>query len=120
MVEVMDIIELRAILINLPIQLQKTGTTQTSPVGSWGMVPNLVTGNEDRSARFKSYLRTRATAALPFMKLCYADENLKVSKGEFERPPNLLYKNCYNAPAAKKTAYAKIPMNLNLILNMYS
>jgi hypothetical protein len=38
-------------------------------------------------------LRTRATAALPvwayFMKLCYADENLKVSKGEFERPPNL-------------------------------
>jgi hypothetical protein len=39
-------------------------------------------------------------------KLCYADENLKVSKGEFERPPNLLYKKCYNAPAAKKTAYA--------------
>jgi penicillin-binding protein 1A len=23
------------------------------------------------------------------MKLCYADENLKVSKGEFERPANL-------------------------------
>jgi penicillin-binding protein 1A len=52
------------------------------------MVPNLVTGvwvgNEDRSAR-KVYLRAGATAALPvwayFMKLCYADENLKVSKG---------------------------------------
>jgi hypothetical protein len=38
-------------------------------------------------------LPTRGTAALPvwayFMKLCYADENLKVSKGEFERPANL-------------------------------
>jgi penicillin-binding protein 1A len=53
------------------------------------MVPNLVTGvwvgNEDRSARFKS-ITYGATAALPvwayFMKLCYADENLKVSKGE--------------------------------------
>jgi penicillin-binding protein 1A len=38
-------------------------------------------------------LPTGSTAALPvwayFMKLCYADENLKVSKGEFERPANL-------------------------------
>jgi penicillin-binding protein 1A len=61
-----------------------------------GMVPNLVTGvwvgNEDRSARFQS-IRQARPAALPvwayFMKLCYADENLKVSKGEFERPANL-------------------------------
>jgi penicillin-binding protein 1A len=61
-----------------------------------GMVPNLVTGvwvgNEDRSARFQSITYGQATAALPvwayFMKLC-ADENLKVSKGEFERPANL-------------------------------
>jgi penicillin-binding protein 1A len=55
----------------------------------------------------KVLLRTRATAALPvwayFMKLCYADENLKVSKGEFERPPNLSIRDCYNAPAAKDT-----------------
>jgi penicillin-binding protein 1A len=46
-------------------------------------------GNEDRSARFQSITYGQA-AALPvwayFMKLCYADENLKVSKGEFERP----------------------------------
>jgi penicillin-binding protein 1A len=35
-----------------------------------------------------------------FMKLCYADENLKVSKGEFERPANLSIRvDCYNAPA---------------------
>jgi penicillin-binding protein 1A len=73
------------------------------------MVPNLVTGvwvgNEDRSARFQS-ITYGATAALPvwayFMKLCYADENLKVSKGEFERPANLSIRvDCYNAPAAK-------------------
>jgi penicillin-binding protein 1A len=63
-------------------------------------------GNEDRSARF--LLPTgKATAALPvwayFMKLvCY--ENLKVSKGEFERPANLSIRvDCYNAPAAKDT-----------------
>jgi hypothetical protein len=37
------------------------------------------------------------------MKLCYADENLKVSKGESDRPPNLSIKDCYNAPAAKDT-----------------
>jgi penicillin-binding protein 1A len=36
------------------------------------------------------------------MKLCYADENLKVSKGEFERPAFLSIRvDCYNAPAAK-------------------
>jgi penicillin-binding protein 1A len=40
---------------------------------------------KDRSARFKSITYGQgATAALPvwayFMKLCYADENLKVSK----------------------------------------
>jgi penicillin-binding protein 1A len=49
------------------------------------MVPNLVTGvwvGEDRSA-LSNYLRAGATAAVwaYFMKLCYADENLKVSKG---------------------------------------
>jgi penicillin-binding protein 1A len=92
----------------------KTGTTQNQSDGWFmGMVPNLVTGvwvgNEDRSARFKSITYGQgATAALPvwayFMKLCYADENLNVSKGEFERPPNLSIRvDCYNAPAAKDT-----------------
>ena len=92
----------------------KTGTTQNQSDGWFmGMVPNLVTGVwvgcEDRSARFKSITYGQgATAALPvwayFMKLCYADENLKVSKGEFERPPNLSIRvDCYNAPVAKDT-----------------
>jgi len=90
----------------------KTGTTQNQSDGWFmGMVPNLVTGVwvgcEDRSARFKSLTYGQgATAALPvwayFMKLCYADENLKVSKVDFDRPPNLSIKvDCYTAPKVK-------------------
>jgi len=92
----------------------KTGTTQNQSDGWFmGMVPNLVTGVwvgcEDRSARFKSLTYGQgATAALPvwayFMKLCYADENLKVSKEDFDRPPNLSIKvDCYVAPKVKDT-----------------
>ncbi|WP_413999804.1 penicillin-binding protein 1A [Flavobacterium sp. W1B] len=92
----------------------KTGTTQNQSDGWFmGMVPNLVTGVwvgcEDRSARFKSLTYGQgATAALPvwgyFMKLCYADPELKVSKGEFERPANLSIKvDCYRAPVVKDT-----------------
>jgi len=92
----------------------KTGTTQNQSDGWFmGMVPNLVTGVwvgcEDRSARFKSITYGQgATAALPvwayFMKLCYADPELKVSKGEFERPANLSIKvDCYSAPVVKDT-----------------
>ena len=84
----------------------KTGTTQNQSDGWFmGMVPNLVTGVwvgcEDRSARFKSITYGQgATAALPvwgyFMKLCYADPALKVSKEAFERPANLSIKvDCY-------------------------
>ena len=90
----------------------KTGTTQNQSDGWFmGMVPNLVTGVwvgcEDRSARFKSITYGQgATAALPvwgyFMKLCYADPELKVSKSPFERPPNLSIKvDCYTAPKVK-------------------
>jgi penicillin-binding protein 1A len=77
------------------------------------MVPNLVTGVwvgcEDRSARFKSLTYGQgATAALPvwayFMKLCYADENLKVSKDDFDRPANLSIKvDCYTPRKVKDT-----------------
>lgn len=92
----------------------KTGTTQNQSDGWFmGMVPNLVTGVwvgcEDRSARFKSITYGQgATAALPvwayFMKLCYADSNLKVSKEDFDRPPNLSIKvDCYRAPKVKDT-----------------
>ncbi|MCD0464484.1 penicillin-binding protein 1A [Flavobacterium sp. ENC] len=91
----------------------KTGTTQNQSDGWFmGMVPNLVTGVwvgcEDRSARFKSLTYGQgATAALPvwayFMKLCYADPALQVSKAEFERPANLSIKvDCYTRPAVVK------------------
>ena len=77
----------------------KTGTSQNQSDGWFiGMVPNLVSGVwvgcEDRSARFKSITYGQgATAALPiwgyFMKKCYDDKDLQVSKDEFERPKNL-------------------------------
>jgi penicillin-binding protein 1A len=92
----------------------KTGTTQNQSDGWFmGMVPNLVTGVwvgcEDRSARFKSLTYGQgATAALPvwayFMKKCYEDQNLKVSKEGFERPSSLSIKvDCYTAPKVKDT-----------------
>ena len=95
----------------------KTGTTQNQSDGWFmGMVPNLVTGVwvgcEDRSARFKSLTYGQgATAALPvwgyFMKLCYEDENLKVSKEEFDRPANLSIKvDCYTRPKVVKDTTA--------------
>ncbi|GGW56794.1 penicillin-binding protein 1A [Winogradskyella epiphytica] len=77
----------------------KTGTTQNQSDGWFmGMVPNLVTGvwvgAEDRAAHFKSIRYGQgASMALPifglFMKACYADETLEVSKGNFEKPANL-------------------------------
>lgn len=92
----------------------KTGTTQNQSDGWFmGMVPNLVTGVwvgcEDRSARFKTITYGQgATAALPiwgyFMKLCYADSKLQVSKSDFDRPANLSIKvDCYTAPKVKDT-----------------
>jgi penicillin-binding protein 1A len=74
----------------------KTGTTQNQSDGWFmGMVPNLITGVwtgcEDRSVHFGgTYYGQGATTALPiwglFMKKCYADERLQVSKEDFERP----------------------------------
>ena len=92
----------------------KTGTTQNQSDGWFmGMVPNLVTGVwvgcEDRSARFKSITYGQgATVALPiwgyFMKLCYEDPTLKVSKTAFDRPPNLSIKvDCYTPRKVKDT-----------------
>jgi penicillin-binding protein 1A len=93
----------------------KTGTTQNQSDGWFmGMVPNLTTGVwvgcEDRSARFKGITYGQgATAALPiwamFMKKCYADETLNVSKSEFERPANLSIKvDCW-APVKDTTDF---------------
>lgn len=77
----------------------KTGTTQNQSDGWFmGMVPNLVTGvwvgAEDRAAHFRSITYGQGAAmALPiwgvYMKSCYEDKDLDVSKGNFERPENL-------------------------------
>ena len=77
----------------------KTGTTQNQSDGWFmGMVPNLVTGvwvgAEDRAAHFKTITYGQgASMALPiwglYMKACYADETLDVSKDDFEKPSGL-------------------------------
>ena len=88
----------------------KTGTSQNQSDGWFiGMVPNLVTGvwvgNEDRSAHFRTITNGQgATMALPiwglFMKKCYEDVDLHVSKEAFEKPADLSIKvDCYVARA---------------------
>lgn len=77
----------------------KTGTTQNQSDGWFmGMVPNLVTGvwvgGEDRAVHFRTITYGQGAAmALPiwglYMKSCYADEELNISKEEFEAPQNL-------------------------------
>ncbi len=77
----------------------KTGTTQNQSDGWFiGMVPNLVAGvwvgGDDRATHFRGILNGQgATMALPiwalFMKNCYADTQLKVSKESFKVPENL-------------------------------
>ena len=90
----------------------KTGTTQNQSDGWFvGMVPNLATGvwvgNEDRSAHFKSITYGQgAVMALPiwglYMKKCYADKELTISKEAFERPKNLSIKvDCWSPPVKK-------------------
>jgi penicillin-binding protein 1A len=74
----------------------KTGTTQNQSDGWFmGMVPNLITGVwggcEDRSAHFSSITFGQgATVSLPvwalFMQKCYANPNLNISQGDFEKP----------------------------------
>ncbi len=80
----------------------KTGTTQNNSDGWFmGMVPNLVTGvwvgGEDRATHFKTTLYGQgASMALPiwglYMKKCYADESLGISKEDFRKPDNLSIK----------------------------
>ncbi|MFT4848458.1 MAG: penicillin-binding protein 1A [Sediminicola sp.] len=77
----------------------KTGTTQNNSDGWFmGMVPNLVTGvwvgGEDRATHFGSTAYGQgATMALPvwglYMKKCYGDEDLHISKEEFNKPLEL-------------------------------
>ena len=77
----------------------KTGTTQNQSDGWFmGMVPNLVTGvwvgNQYRSAHFRSITYGQgAMMALPiwgmFMKKCYEDKTLTVSKDDFKPPKDI-------------------------------
>ena len=87
----------------------KTGTTQNQSDGWFmGMVPNLSTGiwvgAEDRSVHFTDIERGQgASMALPiwalYMQKCYADDELNVSKEDFERPEKLSIKiDCFAEP----------------------
>ncbi len=77
----------------------KTGTTQNQSDGWFmGMVPNLVTGvwvgAEDRAVHFASVTYGQGAAmALPiwglYMKSCYADKTLRISKSAFPSPSRL-------------------------------
>ena len=77
----------------------KTGTTQNQSDGWFmGMVPNLVTGvwvgAEDRATHFETIAYGQgATMALPiwgmFMKKCYENEDLGISKEDFLAPEEL-------------------------------
>ena len=75
------------------------------------MVPNLVSGvwvgAEDRAAHFKTINYGQgASMALPiwalYMKKCYADKELNVSKADFNRPPNLKIRVDCSIPDSKK------------------
>ena len=77
----------------------KTGTTQNQSDGWFmGIVPNLCTGvwvgGDDRATHFKSVrFGQGATMALPiwalYMRKCYEDKTLKVSKKAFKSPQDL-------------------------------
>ena len=74
----------------------KTGTSQNQSDGWFiGMVPNLAAGAwvgcEDRAAHFRSMTYGQgASSAMPiwavFMKKCYADPSLNISKDDFQAP----------------------------------
>lgn len=92
----------------------KTGTTQNQSDGWFmGIVPNLVTGvwvgAEDRAAHFKNIKYGQgASTALPiwglYMKACYEDENLNISKAEFEKPANLSIRTDCSKPSDDDTS----------------
>ena len=77
----------------------KTGTTQNNSDGWFmGMVPNLVTGvwvgGEDRATHFNdTAFGQGATMALPvwalYMRKCYGDETLNISKEAFNKPEEM-------------------------------
>ena len=104
----------------------KTGTTQNQSDGWFmGMVPNLVTGvwvgADDRAVHFPSITYGQGAAmALPiwamYMRSCYENEDLEVSKDNFERPQELTIEvNCtnYNPGGDDTTPAEEIPDELD-------
>jgi penicillin-binding protein 1A len=98
--------------LNNPIA-GKTGTTQNNSDGWFiGLTPDLVTGiwvgAEDRSVHFRSTnLGQGANMALPiwalYMKRVYGDSEIKISKGDFEKPANFNFNfDCSGAQKAAK------------------
>ena len=91
----------------------KTGTTQNQSDGWFmGIVPNLATGvwtgGEDRATHFAGITKGQgATMSLPswalFMRKCYADKDLNISKEKFEKPEKL----SINIDCDKKTEEEK-------------
>lgn len=90
----------------------KTGTTQNQSDGWFmGMVPNLATGvwvgGEDRSTHFSTTAYGQgATMALPiwalYMKKCYEEESLSISKEEFKEPEVITIETDCEAFKARK------------------
>lgn len=95
----------------------KTGTTQNHSDGWFmGMVPNLVTGvwvgGEDRAVHFPTITYGQgATMALPiwglYMKKCYANPELGVSREDFEAPENLSIRVNCNQAATEQDSIVK-------------
>ncbi|WP_405563246.1 transglycosylase domain-containing protein [Polaribacter sp. Asnod6-C07] len=99
----------------------KTGTTQNQSDGWFmGIVPNLATGvwtgGEDRATHFAGITKGQgATMSLPtwalFMKKCYADKTLNISKEDFEKPENLSINiDCDEPVKEEGKENAKIPV----------
>ncbi len=98
----------------------KTGTTQNNSDGWFmGMVPNLATGvwvgGDDRATHFATTAYGQgASMALPiwglFMKKCYADETLDVSKNNFIKPGKIsIETNCDDYKKQNKGDGNQIP-----------
>ena len=98
--------------LNNPIA-GKTGTTQNQSDGWFmGMVPNLVTGvwvgGEDRATHFRTTAYGQgASMALPiwalYMKKCYANADLEISKEAFTEPEELTINvDCTKKPEENK------------------
>ena len=101
----------------------KTGTTQNQSDGWFmGIVPNLVTGvwvgGDDRSIHFPTITMGQgAVMAMPiwalYMKKNYADEDLKISQDEFEKPENLNIRIDCDTPSETVSPTNELPDELD-------